>query len=67
MPKSTSDFQYYYYEPNLAAAIVFVVLFALETGLHLFQLIRSRTWFMIPFLIGAICKAPTRMLIVHPS
>lgn len=51
-----SDWKAYYYEPSLPAAIIFIVLFALSTSLHMFQMIRSRTWFMVPFVIGCICK-----------
>ncbi|CRG83388.1 Protein RTA1 [Talaromyces islandicus] len=42
----------YYYTPSTAAAVIFVVLFGLSTVYHFYQLLRTRTWFMIPFLIG---------------
>ncbi|KAF2719229.1 RTA1 domain protein [Polychaeton citri CBS 116435] len=48
------DFQYYHYVPNLAAAVIFIILFFLSTALHFYQMIRTRTWFMIPFCIGGI-------------
>ncbi|KAF7591053.1 hypothetical protein BBP40_002013 [Aspergillus hancockii] len=48
------EFTFYYYTPNGAAGGIFVALFALSTLLHLYQLIRTRTWFMIPFAIGGI-------------
>jgi hypothetical protein len=51
---SASDFQYYYYEPSVVAAIIFVALFGITTLLHIFQMLKSRTWFMIPFVIGGI-------------
>jgi hypothetical protein len=54
---AVSDFQYYYYEPSMPAAALFVVLFGLATLLHLFQMIKSRTWFLIPFVIGGIFEA----------
>lgn len=47
----------YKYVPTLAAAVLFGVLFSLTTGLHIFQLIRRRTWFFIPFAIGGLCMA----------
>ncbi len=56
-PNSGSDFVYYRYEPSLAAAAIFVSLFALASAIHLFQMIRTRTWFMIPFIIGAVLEA----------
>lgn len=52
------EFTFYYYDPSTAAAVIFVVLFGLSTILHFYQLIRTRTWFMIPFLIGGIRKSP---------
>ncbi|RAH62520.1 RTA1 like protein [Aspergillus piperis CBS 112811] len=47
-----SGFEYYYYYPSLAAAVIFIICFVLTTLLHTFQLIRTKTWFFIPFLIG---------------
>ena len=38
----------------MPAAVIFVALFGLATLLHIFQMLRSRTWFMIPFVIGGI-------------
>lgn len=49
-----SNFRFYYYEPSMAAAAVLAVLFGLATLVHSYQLARSRTWFMIPFVIGGI-------------
>lgn len=47
-------FVLYRYNPSLAAAAIFVVLFGLTTGLHIFQTHKKRSWFMIPFLIGGL-------------
>lgn len=49
-----ANFRFYYYEPSMAAAVVFTVVFGITTLLHTFQLIRSKTWFMIPFVIGGL-------------
>jgi len=49
-----SAFKYYYYEPSMPAAIIFIVLFGLTTILHIAQMAATRTWFMIPFVIGGI-------------
>lgn len=69
-----SGFEYYYYYPSLAAAVIFIICFVLTTLLHTFQLIRTKTWFFIPFLIGGYCKQDelhTRILsisnVVHCS
>ncbi|KAF3041902.1 hypothetical protein E8E12_006217 [Didymella heteroderae] len=42
----------YRYYPSQVAAIIFVVLFGLTTILHLFQLVKKRTWYFIPLVIG---------------
>jgi hypothetical protein len=46
----------YHYNPSLAAAAVFAALFGISTVLHVAQLGLRRTWYFIPFLIGAFCK-----------
>ncbi|KAJ9136813.1 Rta1 domain-containing protein [Pleurostoma richardsiae] len=50
-------FVLYHYNPSAAAAIIFVVLFAICTILHLYKLVRFKTWHFIPFLIGCIFEA----------
>jgi hypothetical protein len=45
----------YHYEPSVIATIPFAVLFALTSVIHIWQMIRPRTWYMIPFIIGALC------------
>lgn len=56
MPDSSpnSDFRYFHYDPSLAAAVIFVILFAVSTVWHILQLFRTRTWIMVPFVIGGI-------------
>ncbi|KAJ5753216.1 hypothetical protein N7520_010133 [Penicillium odoratum] len=44
----------YGYDPSYAAAIIFVILFLATTGYHLWQLIKARCWYFIPFVIGGI-------------
>lgn len=48
-------FQFYYYTPSTAAAAIFIVIFGLTTALHGWQMFRTKTWFLIPFLIGGCC------------
>jgi hypothetical protein len=50
-----ANFKYYHYDPSMVAAIIFIILFALTTFLHLFQMLKTRTWFFIPFVIGGFC------------
>ncbi|KAJ5645934.1 RTA-like protein [Penicillium lividum] len=51
-----TDFTYvlYNYNPSGVAAIIFVALFGLTTLVHIFQMIKSRAWFFIPFIVGGI-------------
>lgn len=46
----------YYYTPSTAAAGIFIALFGLSAVYHFYQLMRTRTWFMIPFFIGGLRK-----------
>jgi hypothetical protein len=50
-------FVLYRYRPNLAAAVIFIVLFLITTLFHTFQIWRKRTWYFIPLVIGGICTA----------
>ncbi|KAH6953919.1 RTA1 like protein-domain-containing protein [Ilyonectria sp. MPI-CAGE-AT-0026] len=45
-----SEFKYYHYDPSMVGAIIFVIAFIATTTLHSYQLLRTRTWFMIPFV-----------------
>ncbi|KAF2211356.1 hypothetical protein CERZMDRAFT_43551 [Cercospora zeae-maydis SCOH1-5] len=47
-----TDFKFYRYTPSLAGAIIFALLFLVTTALHTYQLFRTRTWYMLPFLVG---------------
>ena len=49
-------FVLYHYNPSLPAAVIFIVLFGVSACCHMFQLLRSKTWYFIPFLIGCTCK-----------
>lgn len=40
----------------MAAARIFTLLFGASSILHSVQMFVTRTWFMIPFLIGGICE-----------
>jgi hypothetical protein len=54
---NNNDFKLYRYDPSLAAASIFIVLFFLASTLHTYQLLRTRTWFFIPFCIGGFFEA----------
>ena len=55
--KSHYHYQLYRYEPSLAAAIVFIVVFACTTVYHSYQLVTSRSWYFIPFALGGVCES----------
>ncbi|KAJ5644244.1 uncharacterized protein N7484_006751 [Penicillium longicatenatum] len=48
------DFKLYRYTPSVAAAAIFIALFIITTVFHLWQLIRSRSWYFIAFILGGI-------------
>jgi len=55
-PNNPHAFVLYRYTPNLAAAVVFIIVFLATTGYHGWQMFSKRSWFMIPFFIGGLCK-----------
>jgi ABC-type transport system involved in cytochrome c biogenesis permease subunit len=56
MADTSTKYIFYHYNPSIVAATIFVVLFALSACGHLFQLVKKRTWYFIPFVIGGICE-----------
>lgn len=52
-----SNMELYRYDPSAAAAGLFTGLFFSVTFLHLYQMIRTRTWIFIPFIIGGTMEA----------
>lgn len=49
-------FKLYRYDPSMTAAVIFIILFSAISALHTYQLVRTKTWFFIPFLIGGYCE-----------
>ncbi|OQV06598.1 hypothetical protein CLAIMM_11143 [Cladophialophora immunda] len=45
---------YYNYNPSVAAAAIFVIVFAALSSIHVFRLVTNRTWFCLPFLVGGL-------------
>lgn len=60
------DFKLYRYDPSMAAAVIFIILFLLITAVHTYQLIRTRAWIFIPFVIGGFCKFTSSEIILAP-
>jgi hypothetical protein len=50
------DFKLYRYTPSVAAAVIFIILFTITTAFHVWQLIKSRSWYFIAFVLGGICE-----------
>jgi len=51
-----TEFKFYHYDPSLIGAIIFIVVFFATTMLHSYQLFRTRSWFMIPLIVGGFCR-----------
>ncbi|EXK79078.1 hypothetical protein FOQG_16283 [Fusarium oxysporum f. sp. raphani 54005] len=51
-----ADWSFYRYEPSTAAAVIFVVLFSITTIVHVIQLIKTKTWYMLAFCLGGISE-----------
>ncbi|KAJ4310825.1 hypothetical protein N0V84_010761 [Fusarium piperis] len=47
----------YQYDPSMAAAIIFIIAFALSGFYHAYQVARLGSWYFIPFVIGCIVEA----------
>jgi hypothetical protein len=48
------EFRLYHYTPSLALAIISTVVFGILTIAHIHRMIRTRSWFCIPFIVGGI-------------
>jgi len=51
---SQPHYKFYHYYPSLAGACVFLALFGVTTVWHAVLIIKHRTWYFIPLLIGGI-------------
>jgi len=56
-PQQIPKFKFYQYDPSAEAAIIFIALFGLLTLLHSWQMLRTRAWYLIPFVVGGICTS----------
>ncbi|KAI9366991.1 RTA1 like protein-domain-containing protein [Aspergillus egyptiacus] len=52
MADGFENWRAYYYDPSMAAAAIFIVLFGIVTALHTYSMFRTRTWFFIPMVLG---------------
>jgi hypothetical protein len=56
MANDTINFEYFRYNPSLAAAVIFTILFLLTSVLHIYQLVRTRTWYFTPLVVGCLME-----------
>jgi hypothetical protein len=54
--EETDFFDYYHYDPSVAAAGIFIALFGISATMHVWQLLKNKTWYFIPFAIGGYCE-----------
>ncbi|KAI0897118.1 RTA1-domain-containing protein [Annulohypoxylon nitens] len=47
-----AGFKFYHYDPSLAAAVIFALVFGVATLRHIQLLCQNKTWYFIPFVIG---------------
>ncbi|CRK12098.1 Protein RTM1 like protein [Verticillium longisporum] len=47
-----TEFVLYRYDPSLAAAVIFALIFLGITGFHTYKLVTTKTWFFVCFVIG---------------
>lgn len=51
---SVPEYVLWPYTPTIAAGAIAAIVFIILTGLHTWRLIKNRTWFCIPFVIGGL-------------
>ncbi|KAH7162024.1 RTA1 like protein-domain-containing protein [Dactylonectria estremocensis] len=54
---SEKDHPLYAYDPSLAAAVIFIVIFSGTTLFHGWQVIKNKNWYFIPFIVGCLAEA----------
>lgn len=62
-----ADWSFYRFEPSTAAAVIFIVLFTVVTVVHIFQMARTKTWYMIAFCLGGVCMSTMDCCCPHPQ
>jgi biotin transporter BioY len=62
--QADAQFKLYHYNPTTGGAVLFVLLFIGTTCFHAYQLFRTRCWFVVPFIIGGICKTHSVCVII---
>ncbi|KAK9788099.1 putative RTA1 like protein-domain-containing protein [Seiridium cardinale] len=50
-------FIFYSYKPSMAGAVIFILLFTISAVYHIWLLVKQRTWYFVPFVIGCLFEA----------
>jgi hypothetical protein len=48
-------FKLYHYDPSMAAAAAFIILFIIASAAHCWKMFRTRCWVVVPLVIGGLC------------
>ncbi|KAF5581585.1 RTM1 [Fusarium pseudoanthophilum] len=51
-----ADWSFYRYEPSTAAAVIFIIIFSITTIIHVYQMIKTKTWYMLAFCLGGVSE-----------
>ena len=62
MADEAVDFKLFRYDPNLGAAVFFILLFTAAASLHTYQYVVTKTWFFTAFIVGCWCKSAPETL-----
>ncbi|KAF4535016.1 putative rta1 domain protein [Lasiodiplodia theobromae] len=50
----SDDHPFYKYDPNRGAALAYAIIFGVTTLTHIYQCLRTRTWYMTAFILGGL-------------
>jgi len=53
--EQNEGYQLYHYDPSVAAAAVFTILFLATSLFHTWQMFKHKTWFFVAFIVGGLC------------
>jgi hypothetical protein len=63
MAEGFADFKLFRYDPNLGAAVFFILLFTAAASLHTYQHVVTKTWFFTAFVVGCWSKSAPAILV----
>ncbi|KAI1451286.1 RTA1-domain-containing protein [Annulohypoxylon moriforme] len=52
-----AGYKFYHYDPSVAAAVIFALVFSVAVLRHIQLLSKNKTWYFIPFVIGCLFEA----------